>query len=55
MRAPEPECLLRPGDACRLCQPGAHGPEDCPLVGLVLDDPELRAQLCKLRGELLVP
>lgn len=54
MRSPEPNCPLRPGDACRLCQPGAHGPEDCQLVGLVLSDPDLRAQLEEItRGALV--
>ncbi|TIC80803.1 DUF6767 domain-containing protein [Nocardioides sp. GY 10127] len=40
-----PECALRPGEACRLCQPGATGPDDCPVAWLVRHDPELSAQL----------
>ncbi|WP_203822266.1 DUF6767 domain-containing protein [Paractinoplanes ferrugineus] len=36
-------CPLRPGDQCRLCQLGATGPRDCPLVYLVMTDDELRA------------
>ena len=42
---------MRPGDACSLCVPGATGPEDCPLVTLVMDDPDLRARLAELRQE----
>jgi hypothetical protein len=38
-------CPVRPGDACALCHPGAHGPEDCGLVYLVMSDPDLREQL----------
>ncbi|MGB3953747.1 MAG: DUF6767 domain-containing protein [Brooklawnia sp.] len=37
-----PRCPLRPADPCSLCQPGATGPQDCGLVYLVMDDPELR-------------
>jgi len=40
--AATPRCPLRPGDPCSLCQPGASGPQDCGLVYLVMDDPELR-------------
>ncbi|WP_058234414.1 DUF6767 domain-containing protein [Devriesea agamarum] len=40
-----PKCPLRPGDPCSLCVPGATGPQDCPTVRLVMDDPELRAML----------
>ncbi len=36
-----PKCPLRPDDPCSLCQPGANGPQDCGLVYLVMDDPEL--------------
>ncbi|GAB49771.1 hypothetical protein MOPEL_135_00090 [Mobilicoccus pelagius NBRC 104925] len=35
-------CPIRPGDPCSLCQPGANGPQDCGLVYLVQDDPDLR-------------
>jgi hypothetical protein len=38
-------CPIRPGDQCRLCQLGATGPWDCPLVYLVMTDDELRAGL----------
>ena len=51
MRAPEPQCPLRTGDSCRLCHPGAHGPEDCALVGLVMSDPDLRARLAEIEEE----
>jgi hypothetical protein len=44
-RRPQPKCPIRPGDACSLCVPGATGPEDCPLVYLVMSDPTLRADL----------
>ena len=37
-----PKCPIRPDDPCSLCQPGANGPQDCGLVYLVMDDPELR-------------
>ena len=44
MRRPrEPRCPVRPGDRCSLCQPGATGPQDCGLVYLTMDDPDLRA------------
>lgn len=40
------ECPLRPGQPCTLCHPEAHlGPQDCPIVAIVMDDPELRAEL----------
>jgi hypothetical protein len=45
----EPQCPLRPGDACSLCVPGATGPQDCPTVAEVMRDPELRARLAELR------
>jgi len=39
-RTPQPMCPVRAGDPCSLCVPGATGPQDCPLVLLVMDDPE---------------
>jgi hypothetical protein len=42
-RRPDPKCPLRPGEPCTLCQMGATGPQDCPLVYLVMTDDELRA------------
>ena len=38
-----PQCPIRPGEACMLCQPG--GPENCGLVYLVMTDPTLRDEL----------
>lgn len=43
-RAQSARCPLRPGDPCSLCVPGATGPQDCPLVYLVMHDPELREE-----------
>lgn len=37
------QCPVRPGEPCTLCQMGAAGPQDCPLVYLVMTDEELRA------------
>ena len=42
---------MRPGDACSLCQPGVSGPEDCGLVWLVMQDPDLRERLAGLQRE----
>lgn len=47
-----PKSPVRPGDACSLCVPGATGPEDCPLVALVMADPDLRGRLAELRWEV---
>lgn len=47
--SPEPRCPIRIGDPCSLCMPGASGPEDCTLVQLVMSDPDLRAELTRLR------
>ncbi|MGB0191688.1 MAG: DUF6767 domain-containing protein [Nocardioides sp.] len=49
--APVPRCPVRPREPCTLCKPGATGPADCPLVWLVMQDPELREQLRVLREE----
>lgn len=40
---PPPQCPVRPGEPCMLCQPG--GPDSCGLVYLVMTDPTLRAEL----------
>lgn len=45
---PEASCQVRPGEPCRLCMPGATGPEDCGLAYLVLHDPDLREELARL-------
>ena len=42
-------CPIRPGDPCSLCEPGVTGPQDCGLVYLVMQDPELRARLAEIR------
>lgn len=52
MSRPVPQCPIRPGDPCSLCQQGATGPQDCALVHLVMTDPDLRAELHRLRQEL---
>jgi hypothetical protein len=45
-------CPLRPGHPCTLCHPEAKlGPQDCPTVALVMDDPGLRAEAARLRAE----
>lgn len=51
MSAPVPKCPIRPGDACSLCAPGASGPENCPTVWMVMNDPELREQLAELKRQ----
>jgi hypothetical protein len=48
---PVPQCPVRPGEPCTLCQPGVTGPEDCGLVYLVMSDPELREELRRVRLE----
>lgn len=45
----EPECPLRPGEPCTLCQAFATGPHDCQTVKLVMEDPELRQMLAEHR------
>jgi hypothetical protein len=37
------------GEPCTLCFPGATGPQDCGLVYLVQDDPEMAAELAGRR------
>lgn len=51
MGRPVPQCPIRIGEPCSLCEPGATGPEDCGLVYLVMSDPELRERLAQLRRE----
>jgi hypothetical protein len=51
---PEPQCPIRLGEPCRLCEPGVTGPQDCGLVHLVMRDPDLRAELARMRVELAV-
>jgi hypothetical protein len=46
------QCPLRPGQPCTLCHPDAHyGPQDCPTVAIVMDDPDLRAELARKREQ----
>ena len=48
---PDALCPLRPGFACNLCHPEAkQGPQDCPTVAIVMDDPDLREQLAQVRA-----
>ena len=42
MSTPQPRCPIRDGEPCTLCHIGVTGPQDCGLVYLVMDDPELR-------------
>ncbi|WP_423777408.1 DUF6767 domain-containing protein [Corynebacterium pyruviciproducens] len=44
----EPKCPIRFGDPCSLCVPGATGPQDCQLVALVRDDPDLMELRCEM-------
>jgi hypothetical protein len=39
---PDARCPVRPGQPCTLCQLDVTGPQDCPLVYLVMTDEELR-------------
>jgi len=48
---PVPQCPIRLGEPCSLCEPGVTGPEDCGLVWLVMTDPDLRERLAQLRRE----
>ena len=51
-KGPVPQCPIRVGEPCTLCVPGATGPQDCGLVWLVQDDPEMREELSRRRSEL---
>ena len=46
-----PQCPIRLGEPCSLCEPGVTGPQDCGLVWLVMTDPDLRERLAELRRE----
>ena len=48
-RRPDAECPIRPGEPCTLCQLDVTGPQDCPLVYLVMTDPDLREDLHERR------
>jgi hypothetical protein len=49
--SPDARCPIRLGEPCSLCVPGATGPQDCGLVYLVMQDPDLRAELARMRAE----
>ena len=45
-------CPLQPGQPCTLCHKDAYlGPQDCPTVAMVMNDPDLRAELATFRAE----
>lgn len=45
-----PKCPLQPGQPCTLCHPDARlGPQDCPIVALVMDDEDLRQGLIEAK------
>jgi hypothetical protein len=46
------QCAVRVGEECRLCVPGASGPQDCGLAYLVMTDPELRDELARQQARL---
>jgi hypothetical protein len=48
-------CKVRLGEPCRLCMPGASGPQDCGVVYLVMTDPDLRAELARMCVEAGAP
>jgi hypothetical protein len=47
---PEAACPIRDGDPCSQCVPGVTGPQDCGLVWLVMNDPELREEWRRRRA-----
>lgn len=49
----QPECPLRFGEPCTLCQAYVSGPEDCQTVALVMSDPELRKLWTERRKKYL--
>ncbi|WP_130865364.1 DUF6767 domain-containing protein [Acidipropionibacterium timonense] len=51
MGRPQPQCPLRPGEPCTLCQLFVTGPQDCGLVYLVMGDDDLRDELVRKRAE----
>ena len=48
-RRPDAQCPIRPGEPCTLCQLDVTGPQDCPLVYLVMSDPDQRDELHEYR------
>lgn len=51
-RVPQAKCPIRFGEPCTACQPGTSGPEDCQLVALVMDDPDLRERMADMNKTL---
>lgn len=44
------KCPLQPGQPCTLCHPDTRlGPQDCPIVALVMDDEDLRQGLIEAK------
>ena len=44
------KCPLQPGQPCNLCNADAYnGPQDCPLVAIVMDDEQLKSALDEKR------
>lgn len=46
-----PQCPIRFGEPCTLCQAFVTGPEDCQTVALVMSDPELHEEWVRRRQE----
>lgn len=51
-RVPQPKCPIRFGEPCTACQPGTSGPDDCQLVALVMDDPELHERMVEMNRRM---
>ncbi|WP_445227785.1 DUF6767 domain-containing protein [Corynebacterium sp. H128] len=45
---PNPKCPIRYGEPCTACQPGTNGPNDCQLVQLVREDPDLKELMVEM-------
>lgn len=53
MSRPTAMCPLRLDQTCNLCHPDAYvGPQDCPTVAMVMQDPDLRAELMSARDDV---
>lgn len=51
-RVPQPKCPIRFGEPCTACQPGTSGPDDCQLVELVMDDPDLHERMLEMNRRM---
>ncbi|WP_448851699.1 DUF6767 domain-containing protein [Corynebacterium sp. 335C] len=49
-RVPQAKCPVRAGEYCTACQPGTSGPEDCQLVLMVREDPELAEMMREMNA-----